>query len=108
MSEQHRPAGGTSQEELQDLVAAVDTGGPAPDRKAVAVFLAAVAFLWPVLQLWYASQICYEIGFGVFNTPEARPHPFSFASFLGFFLYQMMLPYARPHLTHTLSALAVC
>src|SRR3546814_16684053 len=72
MSEQDRPAGIASQEELQDLVASVDTGGRAPDSKGVPVFPAAVAFVWSCFQPCSASPIVYELRFGVFNSTQSR------------------------------------
>src|SRR3546814_20338297 len=97
MSEQDRPAGIASQEELQDLVASVDTGGRAPDSKGVAVFLAAVAFVWSCFQLWYASPIGYDLGFGGFNSTEARSIHLRFPLFLGFLMYQPLRRSPRPH-----------
>ncbi|HMA16479.1 MAG TPA: TRAP transporter large permease subunit, partial [Kiloniellaceae bacterium] len=87
MAEDRQQADGASREELQDLVASVDTGGRAPDNRIVATFLAAVAFLWSGFQLWYASPIGYDIGFGVFNSTEARAIHLSFALFLGYLMY---------------------
>lgn len=86
MSEQNEGAK-TKGDDLDDLVASVDTGGRSPDNKAVGLFLAGVAFLWSAFQLWYASPISYEIGIGVFNTTEARAFHLSFALFLGFLFY---------------------
>src|SRR3546814_20492591 len=87
-----------SQEERQDLVASVDTGGRAPDSKGVAVFRAAVAFVWSCFQLWYASPIGYDLGFGVFNSTEARSIHLSFALFLGFLMYPALRRSPRRHI----------
>ena len=68
MADDRQRADGASREELQDLVASADTGGRSPDSRAVAQFLAFVAFLWSCFQLWYAAPFSYELGIGVFNT----------------------------------------
>ena len=87
MTDQSQAQSSASREELDDLVAAVDTGGRTPDSRPVALFLAAVAFIWSCFQLWYASPVSYQIGFGVFNSNEARSIHLSFAIFLGYLMY---------------------
>ncbi|MDX1609678.1 MAG: TRAP transporter permease [Halofilum sp. (in: g-proteobacteria)] len=73
--------------ELDDMVAAVDTGARSPDSRPVMVFLAAVAFCWSLFQLWYAAPLSYQLGFGVFNSTEARSIHLAFALFLGYLAY---------------------
>ncbi|MGF1628765.1 MAG: TRAP transporter permease [Kiloniellaceae bacterium] len=87
MSDQNQAASGASRDELDDLVASVDTGGRAPDSRPVALFLASVAFIWSCFQLWYASPVSYQFGFGVFNSNEARSIHLSFAIFLGYLMF---------------------
>jgi len=84
---QNETSSSASREELDDLVATADTGGRAPENRSVALFLATVAFIWSVFQVWYASPIPYQIGFGVFNTTEARSIHLTFAVFLGYLMY---------------------
>jgi len=98
MSDQNQPPTGASRDELDDLVAAVDTGGRAPDNKNVALFLAAIAFLWSCFQLWYASPVSYTIGFGVFNSIEARSIHLTFAVFLGYLMYPALRSSPRRHI----------
>ena len=45
--------GGLSQEELDELVAASDTGGRSPSG-TIGSFLVAVALAWSLFQLWIA------------------------------------------------------
>jgi TRAP transporter 4TM/12TM fusion protein len=87
MSDQNQGRSGASREDLDDLVASVDTGGRAPDNKTVGLFLGAVAFAWSCFQLWYASPIPYQVGIGVFNSTEARSIHLSFAMFLGYLMF---------------------
>jgi TRAP transporter 4TM/12TM fusion protein len=57
--------------ELAQLVADSDTGGRKPAGPAEA-FITAVAVVWSLFQLWYASPLPFAIGRGVFNDTEAR------------------------------------
>jgi len=87
MSDQNEAQSGASRDELDDLVASVDTGGRSPDNKNIGLFLAAMAFIWSVFQVWIASPIPYALGFGVFNSNEARSIHLTFAIFLGYLMY---------------------
>jgi TRAP transporter 4TM/12TM fusion protein len=87
MSEANQGQSGASREELDDLVASADTGGRAPDNKSIAGFIAAVAFIWSCFQVWIASPLPYELGFGVFNSGESRSIHLSFAVFLGYLIF---------------------
>ncbi|MBP5857575.1 TRAP transporter permease [Marivibrio halodurans] len=80
-------SGGDKRDDIDDLVASVDTGGRAPDNRMIGLFLAVVAFVWSAFQLWYASPVPYAIGIGVFNTTEARAIHLAFALFLGYLFY---------------------
>ncbi len=79
-STQHQP---TSNTELEDLVASTDTGGRNPVGP-IGKFLAGVALVWALFQLWIASPLPYIIGIGVFNDTEARSIHLAFAIFLAF------------------------
>lgn len=46
-----------------------------------------VALTWSLFQLWYASPLPFALGFGVFNTTEARSIHLSFAVFLALTAY---------------------
>ncbi len=47
-------------------------------------FLSGAAILWSLFQLWVASPIPYQFGFGVFNDTETRSIHLGFAIFLVF------------------------
>src|SRR3546814_17691460 len=53
---------------------------------------------WSCFQLWYASPIGYDLGFGVFNSTEARSIHLSFALFLGFLMYPALRRSPRRHI----------
>ncbi len=46
--------------------------------------VAAVALVWSLFQLWYASPLPFVAGFGIFNDAEARLIHLAFALFLAF------------------------
>ena len=77
---------GLSQEELDALVAAADTGGRTPSGP-VGLFILLVALVWSLFQLWIASPLPFMVGFGVFNDTEARSFHLAFALFLAFAAY---------------------
>jgi TRAP transporter 4TM/12TM fusion protein len=66
-----QPADGKPPADLQQLVAEADLGGR--DAGGVAgKLIFAVAVAWSLFQLWYASPLPFEIGWGVLNDTEAR------------------------------------
>ncbi|ARE39254.1 TRAP-type uncharacterized transport system, fused permease component [Rhodovulum sp. P5] len=78
--------GGLSQSELDDLVASSDTGGRVPSA-GIARLIMVVAIIWSLFQLWIASPLPFQLGFGVFNDTEARSFHLAFALFLAFLAY---------------------
>jgi TRAP transporter 4TM/12TM fusion protein len=73
-------------DKLQELVAEVDTGG----RKltgVVAGFITALAVLWSLAQLFYASPLPFALGFGIVNDTEARSMHLGIGLFLAFCAY---------------------
>ncbi len=78
--------GGLSQDEIDDLVASADTGARNPPGFA-GKFIVAVAFLWSLFQLWFASPLPFIFGIGVFNDTEARSIHLAFAILLAFLAY---------------------
>jgi TRAP transporter 4TM/12TM fusion protein len=72
--------------ELQQLVAEADTGG-----RKVAGFtgklIFAIAVGWSLFQLWYASPLPFEFGWGVLNDTEARSLHLGIGLFLGFLCF---------------------
>ncbi|MEC9268477.1 MAG: TRAP transporter permease [Pseudomonadota bacterium] len=97
MSEQNSGSG-LSQEELDDLVASSDTGGRNPSNKATLKAMAIIAFLWALFQVWIASPIPYEVGFGVFSSREARSIHLGLALILCFMAYPAFKRSPRDHI----------
>ena len=72
--------------ELDDLVATSDTGARKPHGLTGKLLLMVAAF-WSLFQLWIASPLPYMVGFGVFNSTEARSIHLALAVFLGFMAF---------------------
>ena len=53
-------------------------------------FVALVAFIWSLFQLWYASPLPFMLGFGVFIDVPARALHLGFALFLVFISYPFL------------------
>ena len=73
-------------DKLQELVAEVDTGG----RKLtgpLAGFITALAVIWSLAQLFYASPLPFALGFGIVNDTEARSMHLGIGLFLAFMAY---------------------
>lgn len=77
---------GRSREELDDLVAAADTGARDP-AGPVKTLILATACAWSLFQLWIASPLPFMVGFGVFGSNEARSIHLAFALFLCFLAF---------------------
>jgi len=72
--------------DLKQLVAEADTGG----RKLAGFpgkLIFAVAIVWSLFQLWYASPLPFALGLGVLNDTEARSLHLAFGMLLGFLAY---------------------
>ncbi|MEJ6656613.1 MAG: TRAP transporter permease [Pseudomonas sp.] len=93
--------------ELDDLVATSDTGARKPHGVTGKLLLSVAAF-WSLFQLWIASPLPYMVGFGVFNSTEARSIHLALAVFLGFMAFPAFRRSPRDHvpLTDWLMALA--
>ena len=85
---------------LEEMVAAADIGNRRPEGFTGRLLLA-VAALWSLFQLWIASPLPYILGFGVFNSTEARSIHLALAVFLGF----MAFPALRRSPRHYVPAL---
>jgi TRAP transporter 4TM/12TM fusion protein len=72
--------------DLDQLVADADTGGRAA-RGLAGRLIFAVAVGWSLFQLWYASPLPFEIGWGVLNDTEARSLHLGVAMFLAFLCF---------------------
>ena len=86
MNDTLEPKTGKSEEELQDLIAQVDTGPRKPSGLNKRIILS-VAAAWSLFQLWIASPLPFVVGFGIFNDTEARSIHLAFAIFLAFLAY---------------------
>ena len=85
MSENQTTGRPASEAELQDMVAASDTGARNPSGYAARIILGA-ALIWSLFQLWIASPLPFIFG-GVFNTTEARSIHLALSVFLAFLAY---------------------
>ncbi|UCZ57846.1 TRAP transporter permease [Desulfurispirillum indicum] len=72
-------------EELERITQS-ETGGRQP-MGIQGKIIWTVALTWSLFQLWYASPLPFALGFGVFNTTEARSIHLSFAVFLALTAY---------------------
>ena len=71
-------------EQVDDLVAEVDTGGRKPQGTISRNALFFIPLLWTIFQLWYASPLPFVFDFFVINDTEARAIHLSFAMFLAY------------------------
>ncbi len=98
MSEQNGAAASSAGAvDLDELVAATDTGGRNPGPKASAVIFS-VALAWSLFQLWFASPLPFAFRIGVFNDTEARSIHLAFAIFLAFLAYPAFKGSPRDHI----------
>jgi len=86
-----------SAEELEDLVASTDVGGRSPTNKNIALFMAGLALVWSLWQVWIASPIPYIVEWGVFSGKEARPIHLAFSLVLAFMAYPAFKKSPRDH-----------
>jgi len=90
------------EQELQEMVAASDTGARIPEGWQGKTLLGA-ALLWSLFQLWIASPLPFYdwplIGsFGIFNDTETRAIHLGFAVFLAFCAYPALTHSPRHHI----------
>ena len=88
MSEEQKSNEALSEQELDDLVAATDTGArnvPGTVGKAIA----ATALVWSLFQLWIASPLPFMVGdlIPVLNSTHTRSIHLAFAIFLAFMAF---------------------
>jgi TRAP-type uncharacterized transport system fused permease subunit len=70
--------------QVDDFIAEADTGARNPKGSFSRGVLWGVPLIWSLFQLWIASPIPYEVGFGVVNNAQARSIHLAFAVFLAF------------------------
>ena len=93
----NRDKNGTEADDVQDLVAQVDTGARHPSGTPGKI-LFGVPVAWSLFQLWYASPLPFLFGIGVFNDTEARSIHLAFAIFLAFTAYPALKRSPRDHI----------
>ncbi len=76
-----------SQEELQEMVAEVETGARNPTGSIPKNILFFVPLIWTLFQLWYASPLPFVFNVFVLNDTEARAIHLAFAIFLAYTAY---------------------
>ena len=86
MSEETTRDESVSDQELQEMVAQVDSGARHPPGVPGKI-LFGVPLAWSLFQLWYASPLPFVFNVGVFNNTEARSIHLAFALFLAFTAY---------------------
>ncbi len=105
MTNLHSTQMNAEEKELQDMVAANDTGARIPEGLQGKILLAAALF-WSLFQLWIASPLPFYdwplIGsFGIFNDTEVRAIHLGFATFLAFTAYPALARSPRHHIPLT-------
>jgi len=86
MTESNSKQANAREQELQEMIASSDTGARHP-AGAAGKLLFAIALIWSLFQLWYASPLPFILGIGVFNDTEARAIHLAFALFLAYTAY---------------------
>ena len=88
----------TNTDDVDDFIAEADTGARAPISNFSRGVLWSVPLIWSLFQLWIASPIPYEIGFGVVNNAQARSIHLAFAVFLAFTAFPTFKSSPRTHI----------
>lgn len=70
--------------QVEDMVADVDTGGRNPKGAVSRNVLFFVPLIWTIFQLWYASPLPFMLNIFVINDTEARAIHLAFAVFLAY------------------------
>ena len=83
MNDADKHRGSVQADQLEELVAASDSGSRHP-AGLPGKLLVGVPLGWSLFQLWYASPLPFIFGFGVFNDTEARSIHLAFAVLLAF------------------------
>ncbi|PWG62470.1 TRAP transporter permease [Spiribacter halobius] len=73
-----------------------ETGARMP-KGSVGRLLLVIPFLWSLFQIWYSSPLPFIVGFGIFNSTEARAIHLGFAIFLAFMAFPALKRSPRDH-----------
>ncbi|MDF1592965.1 MAG: TRAP transporter permease [Desulfobacterales bacterium] len=76
-----------SQDDLQEMIAVVETGARNPTGSISKNILFFVPLIWTLFQLWYSSPLPFFFNIFVLNNTEARAIHLAFAIFLAYTAY---------------------
>lgn len=85
-------------EQVDDIVAEVDTGGRKPQGTISRNVLFFVPLAWTIFQLWYASPLPFMLNIFVINDTEARAIHLAFALFLAYTAFPTFKSSPRRHI----------
>ncbi len=85
-------------DQADDLVAEVDTGGRTPQGTISRNVLFFVPLVWTIFQLWYASPLPFMLNFFVINDTEARSIHLAFAVFLAYTAFPTFKSSPKKHI----------
>lgn len=85
---------------VEELVAEVDTGGRTPQGTFSRNVLFFVPLAWTIFQLWYASPLPFMLNFFVINDTEARSIHLAFAVFLAYTAFPTFKTSPRKHIPY--------
>jgi TRAP transporter 4TM/12TM fusion protein len=85
-------------DQVDDLVAEVDTGGRTPQGTISRNVLFFVPLIWTIFQLWYASPLPFMLNFFVINDTEARSIHLAFAVFLAYTAFPTFKSSPKKHI----------
>ncbi|PHR25917.1 MAG: C4-dicarboxylate ABC transporter [Desulfotalea sp.] len=88
------------QDNMEEVVAEVDTGGRKPMGAVSKNVLFFVPLIWTIFQLWYASPLPFMLNFFVINDTEARSIHLAFAVFLAFIAFPTFKTSPRAHIPY--------
>ena len=85
---------------VEELVAEIDTGGRNPQGAISRKVLFFVPLIWTLFQLWYASPLPFMLNFFVINDTEARSIHLAFAVFLAYTAFPTFKTSPRKHIPY--------
>ncbi|MGO3343853.1 MAG: TRAP transporter permease [Marinomonas sp.] len=92
---------GSTNAELESMVAEVDTGNRIPKAFYAAVILMVVPLAWSLFQLWTGSPLPSQFGIGFLNDTQSRAIHLAFALFLTYLAFPAFKGSPRSHIPIT-------
>lgn len=92
---------GSTNAELESMVAEVDTGNRIPKAFYAAVILMVVPLVWSLFQLWTGSPLPSQFGIGFLNDTQSRAIHLAFALFLTYLAFPAFKGSPRSHIPIT-------